>query len=46
MNIIEIKTGNYYDSDYSEYHFKTTFNVRKIFDENLNHYQFLVHLQY
>ena len=36
MNIITIKTGQYYDPEYSEYLFKTNLDVRKIFDENLN----------
>lgn len=36
MNIITIKTGQFYDTDYSEYLFKTNLDVRKIFDENLN----------
>lgn len=36
MNVILIKTGQYYDADYTEYVFKTTYEVRKIFDENLN----------
>ncbi len=36
MNIIAIKTGQFYDTDYSEYLFKTNLDVRKIFDENLN----------
>ena len=36
MNIITIKTGQFYDPEYVEYVFKTTFNVRKIYDENLN----------
>lgn len=36
MNIVEIKTGNYYDSDYSEYHFKTNHPKREIYDENFN----------
>ena len=36
MNIITIKTGQFYDTDYSEYVFKTRLDKRKIFDENLN----------
>jgi len=36
MNIVEIKTGQYYDSDYSEYHFKTNHPKRDIYDENFN----------
>ena len=36
MNIILIKTGQYYDTDYSEYVFKTTKDRYDIFDENLN----------
>lgn len=36
MNIITIKTGQFYDTDYSEYLFKTNLDVRKIFDGNLN----------
>lgn len=36
MNIITIKTGQFYDTDYAEYLFKTNLDVRKIFDENLN----------
>ena len=36
MNIITIKTGQFYDPEYVEYVFKTTLNVRKIYDENLN----------
>lgn len=36
MNIITIKTGQFYDADYAEYLFKTNLDVRKIFDENLN----------
>lgn len=36
MNIITIKTGQFYDLEYAEYVFKTAFNVRKIYDENLN----------
>ena len=34
MNIIEIKTGKYYDPEYSEYHFKTNHPKRDIYDEN------------
>ena len=34
MNIVEIKTGKYYDSDYSEYRFKTNHPKREIYDEN------------
>lgn len=36
MNIITIKTGQFYDADYAEYVFKTTKDRREIFDENLN----------
>ena len=36
MNIIEIKTGQYYDPEYSEYHFKTNHPKRDIYDENFN----------
>ena len=36
MNIIEIKTGKYYDPEYSEYHFKTNHPKRDIYDENFN----------
>lgn len=36
MNIVEIKTGMYYNSDYSEYHFKTNHPKREIYDENFN----------
>ena len=36
MNIITIKTGQFYDSDYTEYIFKTILDVRKVFDENFN----------
>jgi hypothetical protein len=36
MNIVEIKTGKYYDPDYSEYHFKTNRPKREIYDENFN----------
>jgi len=34
MNIVEIKTGQYYDPEYSEYHFKTNHPKRDIYDEN------------
>ena len=34
MNIVEIKTGKYYDSDYSEYRFKTNHPRRDIYDDN------------
>lgn len=36
MNIITIKTGQFYDPEYVEYVFKTTKDRREIFDENLN----------
>ena len=36
MNIVEIKTGQYYDPGYSEYHFKTNHPKRDIYDENFN----------
>ncbi len=36
MNIVEIKTGQYYDPEYSEYHFKTNHPKRDIYDENFN----------
>ena len=36
MNVITIKTGQYYDTDYTEYVFKTLKDRREIFDENLN----------
>ena len=36
MNIITIKTGQFYDPEYAEYVFKTTKDRREIFDENLN----------
>ena len=36
MNIVEIKTGQYYDPEYSEYHFKTNYPKRDIYDENFN----------
>ena len=36
MNIITIKTGQFYDPEYVEYVFKTALTVHKIFDENLN----------
>lgn len=36
MNIITIKTGQYYDPEYSEYHFKTNHPKRDIYDENFN----------
>lgn len=36
MNIVEIKTGGYYDPEYSEYRFKTNLTKRDIYDENLN----------
>ena len=36
MNIVEIKTGQYYDAEYSEYHFKTNHPKRDIYDENFN----------
>ena len=36
MNIVEIKTGQYYDPEYSEYHFKTNHHKRDIYDENFN----------
>lgn len=34
MNIVEIKTGNNYDPEYSEYIFKTNRPRRDIYDEN------------
>ena len=58
MNIITIKTGQFYDPEYAEYVFKTTKNRREIFDENLNltplfivflkeyHYDNLLHQYY
>ena len=36
MNILTIKTGNYYDSDYSEYIFRTNRSKREFYDENFN----------
>lgn len=36
MNIVEIKIGQYYDPEYSEYHFKTNHPKRDIYDENFN----------
>lgn len=36
MNIVEINTGQYYDPEYSEYHFKTNHPKRDIYDENFN----------
>ena len=36
MNIVEIKTGQYYDPEYSEYHFKTNHPKIDIYDENFN----------
>lgn len=36
MNIIEIKTGQFYDPEYSEYHFKTNQPKREFYDENFN----------
>ena len=36
MNIIEIKTGKYYDPEYSEYRFKTNHPKREFYDENFN----------
>ena len=36
MNIITIKTGQFYDTDYTEYVLKTLKDRREIFDENLN----------
>ena len=58
MNIITIKTGQFYDTDYAEYVFKTLKDRREIFDENLNltplfivflkeyHYDNLLHQYY
>lgn len=36
MNIITIKTGDFYDNNYTEYLFKTTLDHHKIYDSNLN----------
>lgn len=36
MNIITIKTGQFYDGDYTEYVFKILKDRCEIFDENLN----------
>lgn len=36
MNIITIKTGQFYDPEYAEYVFKTTKDHHKIYDSNLN----------
>ena len=36
MNIIEIKTGQYYDPEYSEYHFKTFYKKRDIYNDNFD----------
>ena len=36
MNIVLIHTGQYYDPEYSEYHFKTNHPKRDIYDENFN----------
>ena len=36
MNIIEIKTGQYYDPEYSEYHFMTNHPRSEIYDDNFN----------
>jgi len=36
MNIVEIKTGQYYDPEYSDYHFRTNHPKRDIYDENFN----------
>jgi len=35
-NIIKITTGQYYDTDYSEYVFSTNLNRQDIYDCNLN----------
>ena len=36
MNIVEIKIGQYYNPEYSEYYFKTNHPKRDIYDENFN----------
>ena len=36
MNIITIKTGQFYDPEYTEYVLKTTKDHHEIFDKNLN----------
>jgi len=36
MNILQIKIGNYYESDYSDFLFHTNRPVRDFYDENFN----------
>lgn len=36
MNIITIKTGQFYDPEYAEYVFKTELDHQRIFDSDLN----------
>lgn len=36
MNVITLKTGNFYDPEYSEYVFKTIFEKHKFFDDKFN----------
>ena len=36
MNIIKLIIGNYYDSDYSEFIFKTKLLKRDFYDDNFN----------
>ncbi len=36
MNILKLTIGNYYDSDYSEFIFKTKLLKRDFYDDNFN----------